>query len=265
MRWILRNKYRLSVSLVILGSVAAAAAGGFALYRGYRAVLPDVSLLKSAYPVVVGKDGKDILFKLSKSRPPHWKGLGEISRYAIKAVLLSEDAGFYRHGAYDAEAIRSAWEYNRRPGVRIKRGGSTITQQVVKNIFLTPEKTLTRKVRELLLAIELEHVLPKRKILEIYLNIAEWGPGVYGIDQAARRYFGKTPAELSPRDAAVLAFMLPNPSRYQYSLRPGGGLSDFGANRVEAILTRMLKAGDISDEELSSYLPDKKDPVSSDL
>lgn len=217
----------------------------------YRKVFPDVSVLKTQYPVAVGKQGRQIVYKFQSKRPAHWVTLGQVPRKAIAAILMSEDAGFFSHHGYEPEAIRMAIEHNTRPGVKVKRGGSTITQQVVKNLFLSPEKTISRKVRELLLAVELERRVSKRRILETYINIAEWGPGVYGIQQASLRYFRKPAAALSAHDAAILAFMLPNPNRYQHSIR-GGELTAFAQRRVERILQRMWKTGHLSDEEYTS-------------
>lgn len=217
----------------------------------YRQVLPDVSVLKDHYPVPIRKEGPHIIYAFQKVRPPHWLSLNQIPKQTVAAILLSEDSGFFQHHGYEPEAIRAAIEHNTQPGVKIKRGGSTITQQVVKNLFLSPEKTISRKIRELLLSVELERKYPKRKILETYLNIAEWGPGVYGIGQASLRYFGKPAENLTPRDAAVLAFMLPNPIKYQNSVK-GKELSAFAQRRVETILERLWKTGHLSDEEYTS-------------
>lgn len=222
-----------------------------ALHYAYRRVLPDVSVLKTSYPVPVGKQGHQVLYKFQPKRPVNWISLNQVSRQAVAAILISEDSGFFQHHGYEPESIRAAIEHNSKPGVKIKRGGSTITQQLVKNLFLSPEKTITRKVRELLLSVEIERKYSKRKILETYLNIAEWGPGIYGIGQASQKYFHKDPKDLTAHDAAILAFMLPNPVRYQNSVR-GGDLSDFAQRRVEAILERMWKTGKISDEEYTS-------------
>jgi monofunctional biosynthetic peptidoglycan transglycosylase len=217
----------------------------------YRHVFPDIAVLRVAFPVAVKKEGHKIEYRWQRNRPAHWISLRQVPRQAVAAILMAEDAGFFSHKGYEPEAIRAALEHNMKPGVKIIRGGSTITQQVVKNLFLSPEKTLTRKVRELLLAIELERRFSKGKILETYLNIAEWGPGIYGLEQASRRYFGKPATELSARDAAVLAFMLPNPTKYRYSVRDGE-LTKFAARRVDTILERMWRRGHISDEEYAS-------------
>lgn len=259
------SPYKYFALAIILSTVSVFAFGIISLKEIYRSVIPDVTVLKSQYPVAVGKEGKSILYKLQNDKPKHWRTLKQISKNIVAAVLLSEDAAFFRHPGYDANAIKAAWEHNRKPGVKVKRGASTITQQVVKNIFLTHEKTMTRKIRELILALQLERNFTKKQILEIYLNIVEWGPNVYGVEQAAHKYFGKNAANLNPREGATLAFMLPNPNKYRHSIKEDGELSNFGEDRVETIMSRMLKAGYISEEEFSSYFSDDENQVSSDL
>lgn len=243
--------WALTVLLLIVGAAVAVGLGIHASTVAYRKIFPNVGVLKTAYPIAIGKEGSRVLFQFQRQRPQSWVSLKQISKQAVAAILMSEDSGFFEHHGYEPESIRDAIQHNRQPGVKVMRGGSTITQQVVKNLFLTPEKTVTRKVRELLLAVELERSFPKRKILETYLNIAEWGPGVYGIGPACERYFHKPPSELTAHDAAILAFMLPNPIKYQSSIR-GGELSDFAQKRVDTILERLWKTGKISDEEYTS-------------
>ncbi|MBI3555437.1 MAG: monofunctional biosynthetic peptidoglycan transglycosylase [Deltaproteobacteria bacterium] len=243
--------YAFAVSLLITAALTMTYQGGRSVADFYHRIFPDTSVMKTQYPVAVAKVGPQITYKFQKQRPPHWVNLGQISKQAVAAILMSEDSGFFQHHGYEPEAIRAAIEHNTKPGVKVKRGGSTITQQVVKNLFLSPEKTITRKVRELLLAMEIERKYSKKKILETYLNIAEWGPGVYGIEQASQRYFKKNPADLTAHDAAVLAFMLPNPTKYQHSVRDGE-LTAFAQKSVETILERMWKTGHISDEEYTS-------------
>jgi monofunctional biosynthetic peptidoglycan transglycosylase len=127
-----------------------------------------------------------------------------ISPHLVEAVVLSEDGGFCRHRGVDWKALEEAMENG--------RGGSTITMQVVKNLFLWPSRSYVRKAIEIALAYLVELLWPKRRILEIYLNIAEWGDGVFGAEAAARLYFGKPAARLTPEEAALLAVALPNPA-----------------------------------------------------
>ena len=118
--------------------------------HAYRSVFPDISILRTHFPLAIGKEGKRNTYKFIPNRPAHWVDLKSISPRAVAAILVSEDGGFFHHEGYEPELIRKAWEENRRAG-RYKRGASTITQQVVKNLFLSPEKTMSRKIRELLL------------------------------------------------------------------------------------------------------------------
>jgi monofunctional biosynthetic peptidoglycan transglycosylase len=147
---------------------------------------------------------------LLKSR---WLRLSEISPALQQAVVEAEDDLFFSHGGYDWEAIKKAAEVDWKRK-RFSRGASTITMQVARNLFLSPHKSLLRKGRELLIALKLERELSKQHILEIYLNVVEWGDGIYGAEAASLHYFGKGAGVLSRREAALLAAMLPNPRFY---------------------------------------------------
>ena len=139
-----------------------------------------------------------------------WRPLGRISRYLRAAVVYAEDAHFYSHEGVDWDAIEKALETNLDRG-ELGVGGSTITQQLAKNLYLSPSRSLIRKVREMLIAFSLEDTLSKQRILEIYLNIAEWGDGVFGAEAASRKWFGHSAQALTPAEAARLAIALPNP------------------------------------------------------
>ncbi len=142
-----------------------------------------------------------------------WVPVSKISPYLLKAVLIAEDDKFWSHEGFDYEAIQKAVEKNIKAG-RFKAGGSTISQQLAKNLYLTPEKSIIRKVREAIITWRLERALSKRRILELYLNVVELGDGIFGAEAAARHYFGKSALELDPFEAARLASVLPNPIRY---------------------------------------------------
>jgi monofunctional glycosyltransferase len=157
-----------------------------------------------------------------------WLDGEQISPHLKRAVIASEDDGFLSHGGVDWRAIESAWSRNERRAVQAQRqaaagrqrpaklvGGSTITQQLAKNLLLSGERTLWRKGQELLLSLALEALLSKPRILEIYLNSVEWGEGVFGAEAAAKRYFGKSARYLTAHEAARLAVMLPAPKRYE--------------------------------------------------
>jgi monofunctional biosynthetic peptidoglycan transglycosylase len=142
-----------------------------------------------------------------------WVPLKKISPYVIKAVLISEDDKFWKHEGFDAEALESAFEKNLKSG-KFGFGGSTISQQLSKNIYLSPSKNPIRKIKEAILTYRIEKTLSKKRIIEIYLNVAEWGDGIFGIEAAARHYFHKSAKNLTAMEAAKLASVLPNPIIY---------------------------------------------------
>jgi len=143
-----------------------------------------------------------------------WVDLDDVSPALVRTVIASEDARFVEHRGVDWEAVRRARVYNARHGDEPRRGGSTITMQCARNVFLWQGKSYVRKALEVTIAYVLELVWGKRRILEVYLNVIEWGPGVYGAEAAARTSFGTTAASLTPRQAALLAAVLPNPLRW---------------------------------------------------
>ena len=160
-----------------------------------------------------------------------------------RAVIASEDAGFPEHSGVEWDAIEKALERNERAEARVEAGraktakivgGSTITQQLAKNLFLSGERTALRKAQELAITMMLEAMLPKERILEIYLNSVEWGEGVFGAQAAARRYFGVDAQRLSAPQAARLAVMLPAPKRFEK--RPASG---YVLRRAQTITARM--------------------------
>jgi monofunctional glycosyltransferase len=176
-------------------------------------------------------------------RNPHWTPISSVPASLKKAVVAAEDGNFYSHEGVDHEAIREAIKADLREG-RFARGGSTITQQVAKNLFLSREKTISRKIKEYVLARRIDDALSKSRILELYLNVVELGPMVHGVGHASRYYFGKVPRELSLRESAFLAAMLPGPKIFD-------PYRNFGrvVRRSDRILRRMLAARMISAEE----------------
>lgn len=166
-----------------------------------------------------------------------WVPVSRISPYLLKAVLIAEDDKFWSHEGFDYEAIQKAAEKNIKAG-RFRAGGSTISQQLAKNLYLTPEKSIIRKVREAIITWRLERALSKRRILELYLNVVEWGDGIFGAEAAARHYFGKSAAELDPIEAARLAVVLPNPVRYN----PAGD-QKYVVSRSNVVYNIMVRRG----------------------
>ncbi len=241
--------------LLLIGVLVAGVCGvaGWSVYRFIESEFPDVSVLKTHYPVVKYEgEGKPFTVSLRKSMPPGWTTLGGVSRYAVGAIIVSEDWAFYSHKGYDANQIKEAIKADIEEG-RFARGASTITQQVVKNVFLTREKSLWRKVKELVLSVRLEEAVGKRKILESYLNIAEWGEGIFGIRAAARFYFDKSPLELTAKEGAFLAMLLPSPKRYSQSFRQKE-LTHYARRTISQILSKMTQARYLTVEERDTEL-----------
>jgi monofunctional biosynthetic peptidoglycan transglycosylase len=145
--------------------------------------------------------------------------LDRISPRLVRAVIASEDASFFGHAGFDWDEMQRAAEQNWKAG-RTVRGASTLTQQLAKNLWLGTERSYVRKLKEAVLAVRIERSLSKRRILTLYLDVAEWGPGVFGAEAASRRWFGVPARDLSPAQAAILAAMLPAPRRAALSPAP---------------------------------------------
>src|SRR4051794_7270497 len=173
----------------------------------------------------------------AKGKPPRrvqrWVAYGRISPDLKRAVLVAEDDAFWQHEGVDFEQLQESLEADWARG-RLSRGGSTITQQLAKNLYLSPSKNPLRKLRELVIARRLEAELKKARIFELYLNVIEWGDGVYGIESAARTYFQKPAGELGPAESALLAAAIVNP-RVLNPARPTARL----VRRQQLILRRM--------------------------
>jgi len=165
-----------------------------------------------------------------------WVPYAAISTELKRAVIVAEDAKFADHEGFDWEGIQKALEKNQKRG-KLVAGGSTISQQLAKNLFLSGDRSWWRKGEEAIITAMLEAVMDKRRILEIYLNVVEWGNGVFGAEAAARHHFGRNAASLSSRQAALLAAMLPNPRRFEKNRE-----SPYLQQRVEIILSRMPQA-----------------------
>ena len=176
---------------------------------------------------------------------PHWISIRSSSRHVLNAIIVAEDARFFQHGGIDFLELAKSIETNIRKG-RYARGASTITQQVIKMSFLTRDKTLIRKAREALGAMLVEKALKKNEILEWYINLAEFGDGVYGIKDAAAHYFSTKPELLTIQQAIHLALVLPSPNGWSKGLRQRD-LTEFGHQRFATIATRMRINGYITD------------------
>jgi monofunctional biosynthetic peptidoglycan transglycosylase len=226
---------------VVFRSFLASLALGSLLYFYYS--LPEVALLKKQNPrtsALMELREEEYRKKGVRGGREHvWVPYGAISDALKRAILIGEDAAFFSHKGVDVnelkEALKADWET-----MSFKRGGSTITMQLAKNLYLNPSKNPLRKIKEIVIAWQLEQALSKRRIFEIYLNVVEFGRNVYGAEAAARHYFGKSAAALDPLEAATLAALLPSPrnSREKSIL-----------TRRNAILARLSSVGYMSKEE----------------
>lgn len=215
---------------------------------GPQGCIPRFADLKTLYPHVLYHGPKKPSEVVLKKNPPgRWAPLSSISRKAQGAVIVSEDWAFYQHPGYDEKQLREAIHESLEEG-KLSRGASTITQQVVKNIYLSKEKSVTRKVRELWMATKVEKVLGKKRILELYFNVAEWGEGIFGIGHAARFYFNKSPSELGAKEGAFLAMLLPSPKKYGVSFRQHR-LTPYARRTIRSIMGKMVQAGFLTAEE----------------
>jgi monofunctional biosynthetic peptidoglycan transglycosylase len=165
-----------------------------------------------------------------------WMPYDRISASLKRAIVVAEDSKFVDHEGFDWEAIDKAREKNRKKG-KVVAGGSTISQQLAKNLFLSSSRTPWRKGQEALITVMIEHVMAKRRILEVYLNVIEWGDGVFGAEAAARHYFGVAAAALGPEPSARLAAIVPNPRFYDRHRN-----TPFIARKTATILARMPAA-----------------------
>lgn len=196
---------------------AAALALALAASLVFWLTLPSVSWLKKENP----KETAMMKFRAEQARQQgkkarrYWKRvpLARISPYLIQAVLIAEDDKFFEHEGFDWVSMRQALETNIAKK-RVRRGGSTITQQLAKNLFLKPSQNIVRKLREAAIAVKLERELNKKRILELYLNLIEWGDNIYGAEAAARSWFSCPAAALTLSQAIRLASILPNPHRF---------------------------------------------------
>jgi monofunctional biosynthetic peptidoglycan transglycosylase len=226
---------------VLLSSLLVTAIVGACFYFYYT--LPTVSVLKQRNPKATAlMELRDEEYRSKGIRAPRqqiWVPYGAISENLKKAILINEDAGFFSHKGVDLDELKAAlkkdWET-----LSFSRGGSTITMQLAKNLYLNPSKNPLRKIKEIVIAWQLEQALSKRRIFEIYLNIVEWGRNVYGAEAAARFYFGKSAATLDPLEAATLAALVPSPR----SSKERNILS-----RRNLILGRLASVGYISNDE----------------
>lgn len=207
---------------------------------GRYAVYPNIAALKNERPVPTAfmeyrenqwaDENRDM--RLTQK----WVSMDKISPNIIKAVLIGEDDGFWKHDGFDIKGMENAIERSIKK--KTLAGGSTISQQLSKNLYLSPSKNPVRKIKEAIITWRIEKTLSKRRILEIYLNVAEWGDGIFGIEAAARHYYHKSAKNLTANEASRLAAVLPNPIKYNPT-----GNQKYVKNRARIILKTMKRRG----------------------
>jgi monofunctional biosynthetic peptidoglycan transglycosylase len=202
----------------MMGRVLRIIAGGAAVGVGCASyiyvTLPDIRPLRTTNPSTTAFIELRAREARARGETPkraqRWVAYGQVSADLKRAVLVTEDATFWQHEGVDVQQLRESIELNLDRG-SFARGGSTITQQLAKNLYLSPSKNPVRKLRELLITRRLEAELTKRRILEIYLNVIEWGDGIYGAEAAARAYFRKPASALGPEESALMAGAIRSP------------------------------------------------------
>ena len=193
----------------------------------YKVVPPPIT------PLMLIRGGK---------REHQWIPLSRIAPAVARSVMTAEDEAFCMHSGFDAEALEKAWDrYLKDDDGKTLRGGSTISQQTVKNVFLWPDRNLLRKGLEAWLTVYLEALWDKKRIIEVYLNVVEWGPGVYGVEAAARHHFHKSASAVTQREAALLASVLPSPLKWSPS-KPG----PYVQARSDIIVGRAARLGPLA-------------------
>ncbi len=222
--------------------------------------LPDVKYLQKENPEttsLIRIRNKEYKKKGKKTREYRiWVPYSFISPSLKKAILVGEDINFFTHSGIDLEEMKESLKIDWKKK-KFSRGASTITQQLAKNLFLSPSKNPLRKLKEILIAFRLEKALSKRRIFELYLNLVEWGDGIYGCEVASRYYFGKSSSDLTPDEAIRMATSLPFPRKYP----PTSDNRRFERRR-KIILNRMLKYGFLTLEEYEApFAPQEQVPA----
>ncbi len=239
-------RFRPSVIARGVAALGALALAGLALEAAIEAATFPVATLATRAPRLTAMmRARDAEARSAGRRlriDQRWIPYDRISPSLRRAVLVAEDDAFFTHGGLDWNEITASARRNLEAG-RIVRGGSTITQQLARNLYLGEERTLSRKLKEAFLATRIERALSKRRIFELYLNLIEWGDGIYGIEAAAQRYFGVAAADLGPRESVLLAAVIINPRRYS-PLDPGRRIE----RRVRLIAGRLRRRGDLDED-----------------
>jgi len=251
------------VLLGIFLALTLLAGAGLALVVDAFVRVPNFSEMRNKVIVPIKLADKSWVDREMGPKTSSWVPARLISNPMFMAVIASEDTSFFSHQGIDyhelRESIKKDWEEK-----RWARGASTITQQVIKNVYLSREKSIWRKFKELVWARQIEKVLSKTEILTFYLNMAEWGPSIYGIGSASQHYFGISPSEISAKQAAFLAMLLPSPIKF-HSYFVKKELTPFARGRVGKILRVMLRMGFLEEQQYREALSEKLWGVTGEL
>lgn len=236
---------RLRRGWLVAAGLLALAAAALVAWAAARAAAVDVQSLATRAPrrtaLMLRREAEARAAGRAPGTVQRWVPVERVAPLLRRAVLVAEDDAFFEHGGLDWREIGESARRNLRAG-RIVRGGSTVTQQLARNLWLGTERTPWRKLEEVFLALRLERTLSKRRILELYLNLIEWGPGIYGAEAAARHWFGTSSAALGPREAVLLAAVIINPRRFS-PLEPSRRIE----RRVRLIASRLRRRGALDD------------------
>lgn len=231
---------------------------GVKIYLSFGVLIKTVKLINNLgleYVQINIVDDK-VSYEQTKERTQKWKNINEISKRVAAAVVVSEDGKFYNHKGFDIEQILKVVDLKLRYKHKKVRGASTITQQLVKNLYLSKEKSLNRKMKELYFSTLIEDKMSKDKILETYLNIIEYGKNIYGIENASQYYFKKSAKYLTAKESAFIAMLLPSPVRYSKSFKIKA-LTPYALSTINNILLKMRQSGYISEVEYVNSLNER--------
>jgi monofunctional biosynthetic peptidoglycan transglycosylase len=226
-RWIRSHKIRTALLVIVLVIIAELATIPFFSIQNLADENPHQTALMKQRLEEAEDAGKPLRIE------QRWIGISRLPRHLLNAVIVAEDGMFYQHSGIDWFEVQESFNKNIEEG-RFARGASTITQQLAKNLYLSTSKDPVRKVKEVIITLLLEHELSKQRILELYLNCIEWGRGIFGVDAAARTYFGKSAAALTLDEATRLAAVIPSPLKH----RPDQN-SRYVLRRQQIVLRRM--------------------------
>lgn len=238
--------WKITLLLIILG----------ALDISRYFIYPNISALKNKRPIPTAfmeyRENQWADENRDMQLTQKWVSMDKISPNIIKAVLIGEDDGFWKHDGFDVKGMENAIERSIKK--KTLAGGSTISQQLSKNLYLSPSKNPVRKIKEAIITWRIEKTLSKRRILEIYLNVAEWGDGIFGIEAAARHYYHKSAKNLTAIEASRLAAVLPNPIKYNPT-----GNQKYVKNRSRIIFKTMKRRGVIQSIYKEVMTPPKEE------